>query len=678
MGKKSTPADANDKTPKVPAAPATMEPQAVNEDQKKNNEKRKANTEELNKLFSGKIKPMFSKVVKKRSKTTSDAPAPSGNEELPEIFSSTPSDKPVDDAAISMIEVTDEAAAPAAGPPTTDTPTTEPTKTEGGTSFFGLSFDWKKMDTKPFEELIEFFDKSTREEVEVKIAPVAAEQMVIVADFTLPYRCCEDYVCEDMCYSDEELALLLIPPFAKDDFAVTRKNKPVDIYPDLNDSHLFKDVIVVIQNNDGESFITHAHGRVTIEKGGEHPYFIYTPPKDKSGISDYFPYTLYNTKNLLSDTATVWIEVAEALPHFSMDETVCINAGIQTIELELNGNDINDIDISGNGIEVLIHKETDNKVSWTFNPKGLKVVIGANLIVMKLDGVEVQTMNVTVAEILANFLDHGEVTPMDKTTGMGRIVIHDQSLNASSYSWEWSINPEQKLQGTMMPDKEGNVIMDTPGVPLNADFIMSVSLKVKSPEGCEDTKKMDIGISSGRKPTKSIEIIKKYPIRIPELVNRIDPKVKEIIDPGIFVELNELMLSVTKHAAGEASLQIIIDGDFDGTIVELGLNIEKMLPLNSIPKTISLDNPYLETVFTTAIINFALLAIRVADADARANPNMFMVLNVIVTTMDNLANAGYAPPNFLFREFESIAQEVLNRPVLRGGFESVVTAFIKP
>lgn len=674
MAKKTTPADANDETPKVPAAPAAMEPQAVSEDQKKKTETRMANTDELNKIISDKIKPMFSKVVKQKSKTTTAAPATAGNKALPKTFTSMPSDKPADDAEIAMVSFNEEAPASA---PVEVTHVEVTDEKETGSSFLGLTFDWDKMDSKPFEELIGFFEKSTREEVEVEITPGEEPPMVIVADFTLPYRCCEDYVCQDMCYSDDELAMLPIPPFAKDDFAVTRKNTPVDIYPDLNDSHLFKDVIVVKEIKEGASFESHAHGRVTTDNSGEHPHFIYTPPEDGSGISDYFFYTLYNTKNGLSDVATVWIEVAEALPRFSMDETVCSNAGIQTIELGLNGNDINDIDISGNGIEVLVDTGTGDKLAWTFNPKGLHVVIGSNPIVMKLNGKEVQTINVTVAEILANFLDQGELTSLDKETGIGRIIIHDQSLNATSYSWKWSINSEVSFQGTMMPDQDGNVIMDTPGVPANADFIMSVSLKVKSPEGCEDTKKMDVGISSGRKPTRSIEIIKRYSKRIPELIPQIDPQVKKIIDPKIFVELNGFMSDVGKQSELETALQIIIDGGFDKTISDIGSNIEKMLPLNSDPKTIPLDGPFLETVFTAAIISFSLLAIRSADADARANPAMFMVLNEIVTTMDNLALVGYEPPALLFHEFESIEQEVLNRSVLREGFDSVITAFIK-
>ncbi|MDQ3110701.1 MAG: hypothetical protein M3R17_12475, partial [Bacteroidota bacterium] len=407
-----------------------MDPQVVSKETKKNLDTRTAKKEELNKLFSDKVGPMFSNVIK-RTKSSKEPAAETTKEEAINISEAVaPSDSPRAEAAISEDTLKDEDAVEIAV--IEETEETTETKEEGsGFSIGSFKIDWKKFDVDAFKDLSKIF----REEEVKEEEPVPAEPMVIVADFTLPYQCCEDYACEDMCYSDEELAMLMIPPFAKDDFAVTRKDTEVHIYPDLNDSHLFKDFIVVKEIEKGETFSTVAGGKVTTDKTSKHPRFIYTPPEGESGISDSFNYTLLNLKNELSDTATIWIEVSESVPEFSMaDTSLCHNGNLEPIIVDSNENDWNAIEVNGNGVE----KDTSASIPlWNFNPKKSDVIIGVNTLTLTLNSQSVATINVTVTEIKADFEDQGEVQSIDPESNIGMIVIHDLSLNVQDYDWEW-------------------------------------------------------------------------------------------------------------------------------------------------------------------------------------------------------------------------------------------------
>lgn len=498
MATKETPADPNEKdsnlTPKIETFNLTnddsnvFKAQEVSEDQKIAIEKRAESKSKLDELVSNKFIPMFSRVVTtEKTKPATTEPvktAPASNEAAaPAAFSGE---------EFSAAEVK-EVSMPVDEPTNNAEVTDEPVK-DSGKSFFGLKFDFSKMEKDPFGELMEFFKEHTRQPIKEETEEENEGPMVIVADFTLPYRCCEDYVCEDMCYTEDELELLEIPPFAKDDFVVTRKDTPVDIYPDLNDSHVFKNYIVVKEIDENQSFSTTAGGKVISDKSGAHPHFIYSPPPGATGVSDSFVYTLFNIKNKLSDTATVWIEVAEALPSFSMNTKVCQNAGLQNISVDPNGNDWNEIEIQGPGIEKIINTGT-GEASFTFNPKFPGVLIGVNTFTLTLDGKDVQSIDVTVTEILANFSDQGEVISIDPASGLGTIAIHDQSLNVAQYEWQWQLKSGGPIQtGAHIPDGTRTVFLPLPNTPKNSSFILNVTLSAKSPEGCIDIKTMDVGI----------------------------------------------------------------------------------------------------------------------------------------------------------------------------------------
>lgn len=498
-------ADSNDKTRKE--SDGSLKPQAVTGEQKKQIEKRASNTEEF-KEIGHKVKPMLSDFVKRKKKAGSETEttkgykpptreAESGDFVISEV--AMPSDTPYDVA----YAVADE--------PTNDEPVKEESAIEESAdtkSFLGFDFDFEKFESKPFLEALEKF-LSPREDFGPVDDLPAPTPMVIVADFTLPYRCCEDYVNENMCYTDEDLSMLAIPPFAKDDFAVTRKDTSVDIYPDLNDSHLFKDAIVVKEIEEEQSFSTTAGGRVKTDKSGEHPRFIYTPPEGETGISDSFLYTLYNTKNDLSDTATVWIEVAESIPTFSMNPTtVCRTAGEQTISVNAMGNEWETIEVSGNGITKKIDAVTEIP-TWTFNPEGLNVVAGINPITLTLNGQEVGRIEVTVNEIDSNFLLFGELISIDGETGVATIALHDVSVNAQTYRWEWRLLPKGlQNESPAVPDASRVVLLPLEGIPsTREDFFIHVRLTTTSPVGCTDVTEGDVRIVWPRTEPGTPEIV---------------------------------------------------------------------------------------------------------------------------------------------------------------------------
>lgn len=499
MATKETPSEPNDKNKDaiakakaIRAAEAEgLKIQVVGEETQIELDKRVESKNRLNELVNSKFIPMFSKVVTTTGKTKpatteSVKTAPTSNEAAaPAAFSAETKE-------FSAAEVK-EVAIPEDAPKDSVEVVSVETKEKGGFSLFGLKFDFGKMEKDPFGELIDYLNEHTREPIKEETEEENEGPMVIVADFTLPYRCCEDYVCEDMCYTEDELASLEIPPFAKDDFAVTRKDTPVDIYPDMNDSHVFENYIVVKEIEENQSFATSIGGKVTTDKSGRRPHFTYTPPAGQAGVSDSFVYTLLNTVNKLSDTATVWIEVAEALPTFSMKKTtLCHNAEPVAIEVDPKTNEWSDIDVTGNGV---IQDDSSGVPVWWFDPKDPNVVIGVNTVTLTLKGQNVSTIDVTVLEIKADYENRGQL--INEAGGTGTIVFQDHSLNVQNYNWEWRIKPSGSLNtGSFTPDSKGTVSLPISNLPETpANFTLEVTLTATSPQGCIDLKPQDVAIS---------------------------------------------------------------------------------------------------------------------------------------------------------------------------------------
>jgi hypothetical protein len=630
---------------------------------------------QLNELVTNKFIPMFSKVVTSTTKSqpTTNEPVKVATNEV-----AKPSSEVVKEFAIpeDTPATTSEVAMPVDVPTDSVEVVDEPVK-ESGTSIFGLKFDFGKMEKDPFGELIDFLNEHKREPIKEETEPESETPMVIVADFTLPYRCCEDYVCEDMCYTEDELASLKIPPFAKDDFAVTRKDTAVDIYPDMNDSHVFENYIVVKEIEENQSFATSIGGKVTTEKGGEHPHFIYTPPAGETGVSDSFIYTLYNTKNGLSDTATVWIEVAEALPSFSMNTNVCQNAGLQVITVDPNGNDMNDIDVTGPGVEKLVDTGTGEVIGWNFNPKFPGVVIGVNTFTLTLNGNEVQRIDVTVTEILADFSDEGELISRDPESGIGTVAIHDLSVNVQDYDWEWHMSPSGPPNtGKILPQADGSVLLPMPAVPLNADFIINVTLNARSPQGCVDRKNMDVGISSGRPTVKdpnTIAVVDKYAKMVPKLIDDIDPEIKKQVNPKVYTDLKTMMASTEIQVNDPVSINVIVNGGYDATIEKLGESLTSMLPSQIQPNNVFPDLAYRETIYETAIATLGLINLRGEKTELK-NGAMEPTLVIIVDSVAKLAEAGYVLTKVNTDDFRSLAPEIGTGSILSDAYGDLIKA----
>lgn len=316
-------------------------------------------------------------------------------------------------------------------------------KTSGG--FSGFTIDWKKMSQDPFADFSKFFSESEKryEDAKREAAEIAAAEeagdaipMVIVADFTLPYRCCEHYSCEDMCFSDTELANLPIPPFAKDDFVVTRIDKSVDIYPELNDSGLFKNFIVVKEVMEEAGFTTSIGGKVKgVKKGGKRPHFVYTPPKGKSDISDSFPYTLINTANGLTDEAIVWIQIAP-LPEakISLEKNViCFSSTPVDLNVDAPMRDPETLIIEMDG-DPESQSVIFDGTSWKLDSS--KLSRGEHTLTLKQDNIVLSTYTFTVLKPEADFYVVQESIKV--FGGTVYMTLNNTSVDADTFDWQVS------------------------------------------------------------------------------------------------------------------------------------------------------------------------------------------------------------------------------------------------
>lgn len=644
-----------------------FQPQAISETQLNELTQRMEKTGQLSDLLSTKFTPMLSNVVKISGQKNIDAAAPTESKTSGDtVTTATSAPMPNDSPSNTFTTTT-----------TTTTTDTSTSNTKSGISLPNIKFNWDKFDASVFDELAKYFGDYKKYKAEHEEKPLPGKQMVVIADFKLPYHCCDDYSCEDMCYTDEELSMLPIPPFAKDDFAVTRKNTSVDIYPDMNDSHLFKDYIVVKEIEDEQSFQTSAGGTVTTDKNGERPHFIYTPPEGKAGLSDSFLYTLYNKANQLSDTATVWIEIAVEMPTFSMNNTMlCNNGDLEPITVDPKGNDWNNLEITGNGNNIVKTTDPNTGVpTWSFDPT--KANIGVNTITLKLNGDKVTSIDVTVNEMSLTLDTFGELTDINASAATGTLVLHVHSQNAQAYSWSWTTPFNKRLYtSTDAPDANGNVYLPIDHLPSKAaDFVIKVTVEARSEQGCDVIIKgesVSISWSIIHKVPQSVQIVDKYSRLIPPLIDAIDSKIKERIDPKVFIDLkNRLELSIVQ-VNDAIKLNDIVNGVYDPVIGEIGacLSAMRISDASGMPN----DTPYRDTLFDTALVTFALLTIRKDDID-RNNQQQVVAYNSSVETINDLILAGYLPQGVTLIEIENLQLEIDGtRPVMDDGYEKIRAA----
>jgi hypothetical protein len=126
------------------------------------------------------------------------------------------------------------------------------------------------------------------------------ESQRVMADFTLPYICCETGTCVPLCHTEKSGFIFDCPPLACPDFAITCVDTPVAIDVTKNDVHLPGDdfdFIRITQPGNGKVILLDLPG-----------HFLYIPNDQFSGY-DMFEYTVKNNYNKKEDTAKVRILV---------------------------------------------------------------------------------------------------------------------------------------------------------------------------------------------------------------------------------------------------------------------------------------------------------------------------------------------------------------------------------
>lgn len=126
------------------------------------------------------------------------------------------------------------------------------------------------------------------------------EQNHVIADFSLPYLCCNKTNCIPMC-DDEGGFVFEMKPFARPDYAITLVDIQVDIDVLRNDSNLFGGDFS-IKSEEVSKF-----GGI-IKQNSETGPLTYLPKKGFLG-TDTFTYTLTDKKSGKSDVATVTVVV---------------------------------------------------------------------------------------------------------------------------------------------------------------------------------------------------------------------------------------------------------------------------------------------------------------------------------------------------------------------------------
>ncbi len=127
----------------------------------------------------------------------------------------------------------------------------------------------------------------------------------VIADFTLPYLCCDTGSCVPICDDEDGGFDFNRPPFARPDFAIAQVNTPVVIDVMKNDVHLPGDdfAVAVVPGEEPE------HGKVMAVTATAR--FVYIPEKEYKG-GDVFEYAVRNQKTGATDTATVKVIVRGA------------------------------------------------------------------------------------------------------------------------------------------------------------------------------------------------------------------------------------------------------------------------------------------------------------------------------------------------------------------------------
>lgn len=298
--------------------------------------------------------------------------------------------------------------------------------------------------------------------------PTEEEQkrMRVIADFSLPYRCCIDESCDDdSCPDADELRSLPVPPFAKDDFAVTLIERSVDIPVTFNDNNIPEDAIVLDENP-----ITHPeHGTVTIKHvtvdKEDVVIFNYQPEPGFKG-NDLFVYRIYNRFNGLEDTATVWIRVKDYPPATIKinNPNVCRYGGPQVLVIDAPERPQEKIHPEGAGVYF-----DQEKSQWMFDPKNEAVQRGVNEIKLFQGDEPIASLQITVYAPAPAF----EVGSVSQDSTIVSFQLIDHSVDANE--WHWVV---QTQSGQQLVSDDQNPLFTIPIAALANDPHITVTLSV--------------------------------------------------------------------------------------------------------------------------------------------------------------------------------------------------------
>ncbi len=132
-----------------------------------------------------------------------------------------------------------------------------------------------------------------------------SEDNTVIADFNLPYLCCNEDNCIPICEDDDEYTFE-ISPLARPDYAITTVGMSVEIDVMRNDYNLFGGSFIIETDDNSEN-------GGTISQSTETGPLVYSPPAEFTGY-DRFNYRLINTVNGEQDKAkvTVLVKLPEA------------------------------------------------------------------------------------------------------------------------------------------------------------------------------------------------------------------------------------------------------------------------------------------------------------------------------------------------------------------------------
>lgn len=162
---------------------------------------------------------------------------------------------------------------------------------------------------------------------------IGDEDQTVIADFSLPYLCCDTNRCVPMCDGENSDFIFEIPPFARPDYAITTIGNPVEIDVSLNDYGFWKSANVVKSDNESKN-------GGSIEQITEQGLLRYFPNEEFAGY-DTFHYTIANPNSGAEDRGTVTVLVKDQEEETGCYSTKILNCwGIRLVQEALENRDI--------------------------------------------------------------------------------------------------------------------------------------------------------------------------------------------------------------------------------------------------------------------------------------------------------------------------------------------------